>query len=72
MSLWELLQRGPASGMCWAAVCTLVAFIADRNKADGPSRDRPVDPPSGAPPSWLVALQQGDSSGFDEMVACAQ
>ena len=38
------------------------------NRADGPSRDRPVDAPSGEIPTWLLALQDGDTSLFDIMV----
>ena len=39
------------------------------NRADDPSRDRPVRPPSREQPAWLIELQQGKTWRFDQVVA---
>lgn len=41
------------------------------NRADGPSRDGPVPPPSRPVPVWLKALLDGDTAPFDIMLTSA-
>ena len=38
------------------------------NRADDPSRGRPVQPPSREKPGWLLALESGDVGPFDAVV----
>ena len=45
----------------------LHCYSAD-NRADDPSRDRPVQAPAKELPEWLCRLQGGDSSLFDLVV----
>ena len=45
----------------------LHCYSAD-NRADDPSRDRPVQAPTKELPEWLCRLQGGDSSLFDLVV----
>ena len=39
------------------------------NRADPPSRGRPVEPPSREVPSWFTALEEGDVQLFDQMIS---
>ena len=45
---------------------------SDKNRSDGPSRDRQIEPPSKDYPEWLSALQQGDPKRFDMVVASSR
>ena len=47
---------------------SLHCYSAD-NRADDPSRDRPVRPPSKELPRWFVDLQAGSTWRFDQVVA---
>ncbi len=42
------------------------------NRSDGPSRGRPIDPPSKSPPLWLTKLQAGDAGLFDVCVEASK
>ena len=42
------------------------------NRADGPSRNRPVPPPSKEIPGWFEALCRGDPRHFDAVVAASR
>eukprot|EP00435_Cladocopium_sp_Y103_P010900 s2474_g2.t2 len=42
------------------------------NRSDGPSRNRPVPPPSKESPCWLEELRKGDSRRFDLVVTACQ
>ena len=46
----------------------LLHIGSSANRADGPSRDRPVDPPTKELPEWFVALQRGRPESFDAVV----
>lgn len=45
---------------------------SDFNRADGPSRGRPIAGPSKAIPGWLESLQNGDPRPFDCVVAASR
>ena len=45
---------------------------SDSNRADGPSRGRPVSGPSKDIPHWLSSLQEGDYRAFDCVVAASR
>ena len=45
---------------------------SEANRADGPSRGRPITAPSKAVPAWLVSLQCGDRRAFDCVVAASR
>ena len=45
---------------------------SDFNRADGPSRGRPIAAPSKAIPGWLESLQNGDPRPFDCVVAASR
>lgn len=42
-----------------------------RNRSDGPSRNRPVPPPTKEVPQWLVSLRQGDHEPFDAVLSAS-
>ena len=46
----------------------LLHIGSKENRADGPTRDRGIDPPTKELPGWLTALQRGDSRPFDCVV----
>ncbi len=46
----------------------LLHIGSKQNRADGPTRDREIDPPTKELPRWLTDLQQGNSRAFDCVV----
>ena len=42
------------------------------NRADGPSRGRPIQPPSKELPGWFIELQQGRPAAFDAVVEASR
>ena len=42
------------------------------NRSDGPSRDRPIAPPSRATPEWVSDLLEGRTAKFDSVVAASR
>ena len=44
---------------------------SERNRSDGPSRNRPVPPPTKEVPQWLVALRQGNYEPFDAVLSAS-
>lgn len=42
-----------------------------KNRSDSPSRNRPVPPPSKAPPQWLQDLRRGDHEAFDAILTAS-
>lgn len=44
-------------------------YLSEENRADGPTRQRPPDPPDAELPGWFHDLCQGDLGGFDEWIA---
>ena len=50
----------------------LLHCSSGKNRSDGPSRDRPVDPPTKEIPRWLLELQSGHTRPFDFVVASAR
>ena len=50
----------------------LLHCYSDKNRSDGPSRNRAIEPPTKAPPLWFSELQRGAPHRFDMVVASAR
>ena len=50
----------------------LLHCSSGKNRSDGPSRDRPIEPPTKELPRWLLELQSGHTQPFDFVVASAR
>ena len=50
----------------------LLHCSSGKNRSDGPSRDRPVEPPTKEIPRWLLEFQSGHTQPFDFVVASAR
>ena len=43
-------------------------YLSEENRADGPTRKRPPDPPDVELPIWFQQLLEGDHHGFDQWI----
>ena len=43
-------------------------YLSEENRADGPTRKRPPDPPDVELPTWFQQLLEGDHHGFDQWI----
>ena len=43
-------------------------YLSEENRADGPTRKRPPDPPYAELPAWFRRLLEGDHHGFDQWI----
>lgn len=44
-------------------------YLSEENRADGPTRHKPPAEPNIDYPQWLIDLENGDTSGFDQFLA---
>eukprot|EP00438_Fugacium_kawagutii_P017073 Skav213868 [mRNA] locus=scaffold2374:24688:27090:+ [translate_table: standard] len=45
---------------------------SEDNRSDGPSREKPLAPPTREQPSWMLDLVDGDTKKFDKVVAASK
>lgn len=46
-------------------------IMSEKNRSDGPSRNRPVPPASKSAPRWLTSLRAGNTDDFDLVISWA-
>lgn len=63
------LQRGLCYPLGSGLYNYYMYYLSEENRADGPSRGRPPDPPSLDTPSWLLDLAEEKFEGFDEWIS---